>query len=287
VEVARKERLMHYGIYLSSVGEFCDPNLLADLAHEAEVEGWNGAFIWDHIGHPSTAADPWVTLAAMAMRTERIKLGPIVTPVARRRPWKLARETVTVDHLSGGRLILGVGLGASRQEFEPFGEEGDPATRAEKLDEGLDVLVGLWTGEPFSYRGKHYRVDDLTFTPAPLQSPRIPIWPCGAWTEKKAPFRRAARWDGVVAIANPQQNRAISPEEVRAIKTYIKEYRVDEGPFDIAIILWSAGDGIGKEEEEAAAYAEAGSTWWLEDLSTERFSSVAEARRRLHKRPPN
>ena len=135
---------MNYGVYLSSIGEFSDPNLLAALAYEAEGAGWDGAFIWDHIGQPNTTVDPWVALAAMAMKTRRVKLGPLVTPVARRRPWKLARETVSLDHLSNGRLILGVGLGWSPQEFEAFGESGNPRTRAEKLDEGLEVLAGLW-----------------------------------------------------------------------------------------------------------------------------------------------
>jgi len=186
---------MNYGIYLPSVDEFSDPALLAELAYEAEEEGWDGVFIWDHIGQPNAAADPWVSLAAIALKTKRVKLGPIVTPVARRRPWKLARETVTMDHLSNGRLILGVGLGWSDQEFEVFGENSEARIRAEKLDEGLEVLAGLWSGETFSFSGKHFQVKEACFTPQPIQSPRIPIWACGAWGDKKAPFRRAARWD--------------------------------------------------------------------------------------------
>jgi alkanesulfonate monooxygenase SsuD/methylene tetrahydromethanopterin reductase-like flavin-dependent oxidoreductase (luciferase family) len=134
---------MRYGAYFSSVGLFSDPNLVAELAYEAEEAGWDGVFIWDHIGQPNFAVDPWVTLAAMAMKTQFIKLGPIVTPIPRRRPWKLARETVSLDHLSHGRLILGVGIGWSEKEFETFGEVGKPQTRAEKLDEGLDILAGL------------------------------------------------------------------------------------------------------------------------------------------------
>lgn len=276
---------MHYGIYLANVDETSDPTLLAELAHEAEEEGWDGVFIWDHIGGPQRAVDPWVALTAMAMRTQAVKLGPIVTPVARRRPWKLARETVTLDHLSGGRLILGVGLGWGPEEFSTFGEDGTPRVRAEKLDEGLAVLTGLWSGEPFSYSGKHYQVEGVCFLPRPVQSPRIPIWPCGAWSDKKAPFRRAAQWDGVVAIADPRQNRAILPEEVPAIRAYVQQHRTTDEPFDVTIILWSEGDRSAREQEETARYAEAGVTWWIEDLSSERFP-LEEARKRLHKGPP-
>ncbi|MCU0522901.1 MAG: LLM class flavin-dependent oxidoreductase [Anaerolineae bacterium] len=272
---------MHYGIYLANVGETSDPLLLAGLAHEAEEEGWDGVFVWDHIGGPQTAADPWVALTAMAMRTKEVKLGPVVTPVARRRPWKLARETVTLDHLSGGRLILGVGLGWGAEEFDTFGEEGDPRTRAEKLDEGLAVLAGLWSGEHFSYSGKHYQIKDACFLPRPVQSPRIPIWPCGAWSS----FRRAAHWDGVIAIADPNANRAILPDEVRAIRTTMQRHRADGAPFDVTVILWSEGDRSLSESVETARYAEAGVTWWLEDLSSERFP-LEEARKRLHKGPP-
>jgi alkanesulfonate monooxygenase SsuD/methylene tetrahydromethanopterin reductase-like flavin-dependent oxidoreductase (luciferase family) len=276
---------MRYGVYLSIDNEYSNPNLLAELANEAEEAGWDGAFIWDHIGHPVTVVDPWIALTAMAMRTKRIKLGPIVTPVARRRPWKLARETVSLDHLTNGRLVLGVGLGYSSQEFEAFGEDGDPRTRAEKLDEGLAVLTGLWSGEPFSYSGKHYCVQAACFKPRPVQSPRIPIWVCGAWSDKKAPFRRAARWDGVIAICGTGENRAIRPDEVRAIRDYIQQHRVTNDPFDIVVILWSEGECTSEERQAVTAYEEAGVSWWLEDLSTERFS-LPDARERLHKGPP-
>jgi alkanesulfonate monooxygenase SsuD/methylene tetrahydromethanopterin reductase-like flavin-dependent oxidoreductase (luciferase family) len=146
------------------------------VAHEAEAAGWEGFFNWDHIKWPAQdpTADPWVTLAAMAMRTERIRLGTMATSLSRRRPWKLARETVMLDHPSGGRPILGVGLGYfPNEEFEAFGEESDPKIRAVKLDEGLEVLTGLWSGEPFSYAGMQYQVKNVCFTP-PVQRPRIP-----------------------------------------------------------------------------------------------------------------
>ena len=276
---------MQFGAYLSGVGECSDPNLLAELAHEAEETGWDGVFFWDHIGRPNSAVDPWVALAAMAMRTQRVRLGPVVTPVARRRPWKLARETVSLDHLSGGRLTLGVGLGWGRGEFETFGEEGEPRTRARKLDEGLDVLAGLWSGESFTHDGETYHIKDACFLPRPVPSPRIPMWACGAWSDRRAPFRRAARWDGVIAIADPGENRAIRPDEVHAIRLYMERHRTTDDPFDVVVILWSEGDGSAAEAEETSRYAAAGATWWLEDLSLERFG-LDEARVRLRKGPP-
>jgi alkanesulfonate monooxygenase SsuD/methylene tetrahydromethanopterin reductase-like flavin-dependent oxidoreductase (luciferase family) len=275
---------MQFGIYLSTINEFSDPNLLAELAYEAEHVGWDGVFIFDHIGQPSKAADPWIALSAMAMRTKRVKLGPIVTPVARRRPWKLARETVTLDHISNGRLILGVGLGWSPLEFEVFGETGDARVRAEKLDEGLSILAGLWSGEIFKFTGKHYQISDIRFLPKPLQTPRIPVWVCGTWSDKKAPFRRAARWDGIIPICPASENRAISPQEVQDIKVYTKQHREVDNPFDIVVILWSEGDI--NERDVVREYEQAGATWWLEDLSTERFSSIREVRNRLCKGPP-
>ena len=277
---------MHYGVYLSIVGEYSSPSLLAELAHEAEGEGWEGVFIFDHVGKPSSAVDPWVALAAMALRTKQVRLGPIVTPVARRRPWKLARETVSLDQLSNGRLTLGVGLGWSPEEFEAFGESGDPKVRAQKLDEGLAILAGLWSGQPYSYSGTHYQIRDAQFLPQPVQVPRIPVWVCGAWPDARAPFRRAARWDGVIAILNPNLNRAITPQEVRDIHAYIEQRRTSRGPFDVVVILWTEGDGTAEEHDALAAYAEAGVTWMLEDLTTERYSTLLEARGRLRKGPP-
>jgi len=149
---------MQYGIYLPNFGDEISPRALADLACEAEEAGWDGFFLWDHILYSKTQklrmVDPWIVLAAMAMKTERIRLGTSVTPLPRRRPWKLARETVTLDHLSNGRLILSVGLGEPGDaEFGQFGEETDVKVRATKLDEGLDVLAGLWRGKSFSHQG--------------------------------------------------------------------------------------------------------------------------------------
>lgn len=277
---------MHYGFITPNWGDYGDPRLLAELAHEAEAAGWEGFFIWDHIKWPAQdpTADPWVALAAMAMRTERIRLGTLVTALPRRRPWKLARETLTLDHLSGGRLILGVGLGYfTNEEFAAFGEETDAKIRAAKLDEGLDVLTGLWSGEPFSYDGTQYQVKNVCFTPPPVQQPRIPIWVAGTWPIK-APFRRAARWDGVFPIGQDFE-KPLTPAEIRDIAAYIKEHRVSTEPFEIV----RGGQTLGRDAAEDAAivvpYAEAGLTWWLE-ARLPWLSSLAEVRERIRKGPP-
>ena len=178
---------MQYGINLPPFGDFGDPRALAELAHEAEQAGWDGFFIWDHIifdpsFHPMV--DPCVGLAAVALSTSRIRIGTMLTPLPRRRPWKLARETVSLDRLSNGRLILGVGIGDPVQwDYGFFGEETDARVRAQHLDEGLDIVAGLWSGERFSYQGQHYQLQEMIFLPKPVQ-PRIPIWVGGNWPNK-------------------------------------------------------------------------------------------------------
>jgi alkanesulfonate monooxygenase SsuD/methylene tetrahydromethanopterin reductase-like flavin-dependent oxidoreductase (luciferase family) len=260
---------MQYGLTLPNFGQFFDPHVVADLAAEAEDAGWHGFFLWDHMlfdGRPRPIADPWVALAAIAENTSRIRIGTLVTPLARRRPWKLARETVTLDHLSGGRLILGVGLGApSDVEFGRFGEDPDPVLRGEKLDEGLEVLTGLWSGEPFRFRGRHYRVDELSFEPSPLQTPRIPIWVGGVWPRKRA-FRRAARWDGVFPLIrrNGVMFGSPTPGELEAMTAYVRAHRETAGPYDVVV-----GGEFPRQDPEmgealVTAFAKAGATWMLE-----------------------
>jgi alkanesulfonate monooxygenase SsuD/methylene tetrahydromethanopterin reductase-like flavin-dependent oxidoreductase (luciferase family) len=219
----------------------------------------------------------------MAMRTERIRLGTLVTALPRRRPWKLARETLTLDQLSGGRLILGVGLGYfANEEFAAFGEETDAKIRAAQLDEGLDVLTGLWSGEPFSYDGTQYQVKNVCFTP-PVQRPRIPIWVAGTWP-LKAPFRRAARWDGVVPIGRDFE-KPLTPAEIRDIAAYIKEHRVSKEPFEIVRGGQTPGRDTAEDAAIVAPYAEAGLTWWLE-TRLPWLSSLVEVRERIRKGPP-
>jgi alkanesulfonate monooxygenase SsuD/methylene tetrahydromethanopterin reductase-like flavin-dependent oxidoreductase (luciferase family) len=292
---------MHYGIILPNFGEYSDLRLLAELAHDAEAAGWEGFFLWDHIHQwhgQEPFADPWMALTAIALRTERIRLGPLVTPLARRRPWKLARETVTLDHLSGGRLILGVGVGTPQaaslppEDFGVFGGAVAPHVRAARMDEGLAVLTGLWSGQPFSYDGTQYQVHDVCFLPPPVQQPRIPIWVGGHWPTK-APFRRAARWDGVypqgrqnlpgTSQSQNAMNRRLTPAEIRALVAYITAHRTSAAPFEVVYAGQTSGKDAAEDSAIVTPYAEAGLTWWLE---TRRNRSLAAMRERIRIGPP-
>lgn len=262
---------MRFGVSVPNFAPFDDLSRLVELAREAEANGWDGFFLWDHIhwtrltpSQPPTL-DPWVALAAIAAATERIRIGTMITPVARRRPWKLARETVTLDHLSAGRLILGVGLGhPPEEEFGALGEPAGDRVRARRLDEGLDVLAGLWSGEPFSYQGEEYTLRDVTFLPKPVQQPRIPVWVAGVWPNK-APFRRAARWDGAFPIMVGEAGFLWpSAEDVSELASFIREQRTAAGAYDIAIGRPLNVDDPAQARDFVATYESAGATWWME-----------------------
>jgi len=277
---------MKYGIYTPNFGAEISPRAMAELARDAERAGWDGFFLWDHILYSKSQRipllDPWVTLAAMAMTTKRIRIGTTVTPVARRHPWKLARETATLDHLSGGRLILSVGLGYPPDaEFANFGEDPDAKVRAKKLDEGLDILVGLWRGKFFSYEGKYYRVGKSVFLPAALQSPRIPVWVGGIWPSK-APFRRAARWDGVFPL---KAGGPMRKKDLVEIRDYIQAHRTVRGPFDFVLAGNTPGSDSAKARKIISPFVDAGLTWWLESLFGRR-NSVEAMRVRIRQGPP-
>lgn len=258
---------MKFGLSIPQIEAFGDVKRLADLAEVAEGAGWDGFFVWDHIlfddlWHPMV--DPWVALAAIAMRTKTIRLGPMVTPLARRRPWKVAREAVSIDQLSNGRLILGVGLGGSiLWDFGTFGEDRDPKVRASKLDEGLDILLGLWSGELFSYQGEYFQLQELRFLPKPIQSPRIPIWVGGSWP-RNGPLRRAAKYEGYFPIGI---NAPLSPEDWVAAKKKIRSHRIGDGPFDFVQYGVTPGDDLKKATTIVAPYQEVGVTWWMEGIS--------------------
>lgn len=242
---------MRYGLFLPPFGELADPRLLAELAAEAEASGWDGFFLWDHVqyheGEP--VADPWVALAAVAAATSRIRIGPLVTPLARRRPQVLARQTATLDHLSGGRLTLGVGLGGDgRRELSAFGEETDARRRAVLLDEGLDLLQALWTGEEVRHDGPSYWADGVVFLPRPVQRPGIPIWVAMRWPNR-APLRRAARYDGVFPIE-------LEPADLPGLIAEVRGQRTTEAAFDVVT--------RGAPGADPAPWAAAGATWWLE-----------------------
>jgi len=253
---------MKCAINVPNFGEYADPRLTAELARTAEDAGWDGFFVWDHVNAAfepgSPMADPWVLLTAIALATERIRIGTMVTPLARRRPWKLARETVTIDRLSGGRLILGVGLGVpSDLEYAAFGEEPDDRHRARKLDEGLSVLAGLWSGERFSFAGEHYTVSDVQFLPTPVQRPRIPIWVAQMYPHRK-PLRRAARWDGLVPMHETEMFP--TPAQVDEVVSVARSHRTVDGPFDVnvPVLLTADRSGIRRLVRD---YEAAGATW--------------------------
>jgi alkanesulfonate monooxygenase SsuD/methylene tetrahydromethanopterin reductase-like flavin-dependent oxidoreductase (luciferase family) len=289
---------MQFGVTLPNVGTAGDPHVLADLAHEAEQAGWDGVFVWDcvYVGgahdEPNQAAcDPWIAMAAMSVATERVRIGPMVTPLSRRRPWKVARETVTLDHLSDGRLILPVGLGATDDGgFANVGEVLDRKARAGMLDEGLQILAGLWSGQAFSLEGEHYQVKEMTFLPTPVQRPRIPIWVVAAWPRMKS-MRRAVRWDGVLPAKMEPDNSFsdMTPDDIRALCEFISEHRPDaQRDFDIVIEGETPGDDAAGAAKITLPLQEAGVTWWLESVwaSPETAGGLEGMRHRIRQGPP-
>lgn len=276
---------MKFGLDVATAGEYADPHTLVDLAVEAEMAGWDGFFVWDVLfayeSPEEPVADPWIALAAIAMKTQHIRIGAFLTPLARRRPWQVARQATTLDHLCGGRLVFGAALGYQSLDFVPFGEEFDVRIRAKKLDEGLSIVQGLWTEDHFSFQGNHFRLEDVTLRPRPVQSPHIPVWVAGGWPRRK-PFRRAAQWDGVyVMTVNQVTNELLSPDEVKEIAAYIKAHRHRPEPFDIAVNVEISSDSQ-LAEEMTQAYAEAGATWCVALAS----DTVAEYRELIRRGPP-
>jgi alkanesulfonate monooxygenase SsuD/methylene tetrahydromethanopterin reductase-like flavin-dependent oxidoreductase (luciferase family) len=274
-----------FGIDLPTVGPYADVRLLTSLARDAEAVGWDGFFVYDQVAPEDGAplVDPWIALTAIALATERLYFGPLVTPLARRRPWKVARETVTLDHLSGGRLILGVGLGGTPSEFDDLGEAA-PTVRAAMLDEALEVLAALWSGEPVSHGGRHYAVRTAGFRPRPVQVSRIPIWVGGTWP-LKAPFRRAARWDGAFPHYRDGSGYPMMPlEAVRDILAFVAGQRAKTAPFDVVVRNKAPSGDNARDAATAAAYAGAGVTWWLEGVEGRDSAEAMQAR--IRQGPP-
>ncbi|HJR89213.1 MAG TPA: LLM class flavin-dependent oxidoreductase [Aeromicrobium sp.] len=241
-------------VWVPLFDELADPHAVVQLAVEAESAGWDGFFVWDHIRWREpvrAAADPWIVLAAVAAATDRIRLGPMVTPPGRRRPAKLARETATLDQLSDGRLVLGIGIGSDQfgEEFSRFGEETEDATRAAMTDETLEILRTAWSGEPVQHRGTHHVVDDVAFLPRPVQRPGVPIWIAGL-PGRTRPMRRAARHDGFFPV-----NLSGPDELAAAVDTVLGLRPAGAAPFDIAVEV--------SPKTDPAPYRAAGATWCL------------------------
>jgi len=239
---------MLQGLFLPVFDELSDPSLVARLAAAAEEAGWDGVFVWDHIAYRAPVqalADPWVTLAAIACATQHVRLGPMVTPVPRRRPVKLAREVATLDRLSDGRLVLGVGIGGDGSgELSATGEQLEDRVRGAMLDEALAVLRAAWTGRQVDHRGEHYIVDGLTLLPTPVQPGGPPVWVAVRWGNP-APLRRAARHDGVFPIGI---------EEPAQLAELVAAIGRDDG-FDVAV--------GGPPGSDHTGYEDAGATWWM------------------------
>jgi alkanesulfonate monooxygenase SsuD/methylene tetrahydromethanopterin reductase-like flavin-dependent oxidoreductase (luciferase family) len=287
---------LKFGVTLPNLGVRCDARTLAELAHQAEQSGWDGVFVWDSLYQDlqdpryQDVYDPWITLSAIAMRTERVRIGTMVTPIARRRPWKLARETVTLDYLSNGRLTLPVGLGAvGHRAFSALGEASDRKTRAKMLDEGLNVLTGLWTGKPYTFNGQFYHVDDVTFLPKPLQQPRIPIWVAAAWPREKS-MDRAIRFDGILPakMSSDGSQNHMKPADIREMKEFISKNRGTTTTYDIVMEGHSSGDDPDKAFEKVGPYADAGVTWWLEAVwdTPDGFAGPDQILERIKQGPP-
>jgi alkanesulfonate monooxygenase SsuD/methylene tetrahydromethanopterin reductase-like flavin-dependent oxidoreductase (luciferase family) len=249
-------------VYLPAFGPFGDPAVLAELAARAEASGWDGVFLWDHLVRADMpVADAWTSLAAMAQATRTLRLGPMVTPLARRRPWVVARQAATVSALSGGRLIFGTGLGSDESgDFSRFGEPSDRRVRAAMYDEGLAVVRGVWSGRPFRHDGRHYQVTLDQGKPAPYP---IPVWVASS-TGNPRVLRRAARCDGIFPDTHGQ---APAAADIRDLRAELARGGLPAGrPFDIAVAGNASPAWREAFQVDLAGLADAGMTWWLESL---------------------
>lgn len=288
---------MRTALYAPTCNDYGDPHCLIALAQAAEAAGFDGFFIWDHLvwvpGGKTPLVDATVMLGALVQATRHIRLGAMITPLSRRRPWKFAKELATLDHLSSGRIVCGVGLGDPvAVDFAPFGEETTPLGRARRLDEGLAILDPLLRGNAVTHDGNHYQLHDARLAPACRQVPRVPIWVAAA-QPGEAGFRRAARWDGCFPIklpATPLDSATeidwaawwLTPSEFGAGVELIQRLRIDLGsPFEHV----ASGSTMYQQEDAAATltrYAAAGATWWFEWVmdAPGTFEQTLEAARR-------
>jgi len=273
---------MKYGVVMRTDVE---PRVISELAQGAEAAGWDGFFIWDGFLGPNS----WILLASVAVCTERIRFGVMLTAATVRRPWQLASETATLDRLSNGRLILSLGLGAASDlGFDRVGEEMDRRIRAELLDESIDILNGLWTGQPFNYEAKHYRLKETTLSILPVQKPRIPIWVVGAWPRMKS-MRRVLRCDGLIPAKMTAAGASddITPEDLGEMSVFVRE-KLNSTTFDIIKEGETPGDDRDKAVQIVSPFIEAGATWWLECVATTPYHArgIVGVHTRIAQGPP-
>jgi alkanesulfonate monooxygenase SsuD/methylene tetrahydromethanopterin reductase-like flavin-dependent oxidoreductase (luciferase family) len=287
---------VQFSINLPNFGDFADPRAVAKVAVAAEQAGWDGLFVWDHVVHNKQArrgqpfGDPWILLTAAALATSHLRLGALITPVARRRPEQLARQLATLDSLSRGRMIFAAGLGAPiEDEYGSFGDTTDPVVLAQRLDEGLDLLARYWSGEPVNHDGRHYQVRDVTLLPASVQRPRPPIWIGGYWPHR-APMRRAARWDGVVPLFTEARHGHPPPvDQVRDLVAYVNQHREEPPDRPFEVVLGGATPGEPASARDVIApLAEAGATWWDERQiqASDDIHRLTPVLRRINQGPP-
>jgi alkanesulfonate monooxygenase SsuD/methylene tetrahydromethanopterin reductase-like flavin-dependent oxidoreductase (luciferase family) len=272
---------MRYGIVIANLGEYAHPRVAIHLAQMAEEAGWEAFFVWDHLGFARgvPSGDPWVILSAVAASTTHLRVGPAITPLARRRPQVVANAVASLDLLSGGRVIFGAGLGGVTEEFTAFGDPVDAKQRAAMLDEGLAVLDGLWSGEMVTHHGQHYAIEGVSLAPLPLR--RVPIWIGG---ESPPALRRAARWDGWLAPATSADGTPTmtkSPWRIAEMVAEIRRHRTTDAPFEVAVDGYS-GPG---DPTLPRAYEAAGATWWLESIHGAR-GELREMMARVEAGPP-
>ena len=278
---------VRFAIGVPNVGEFADTRLVTDLALLAERSGWDAVFLWDHLLFHDDwpVVDPWVTLGAVASRTERILAGLMVAAVPRQLPWEVAKRALTLHQLSKGRFLLGAGLGSMPEEYESFGSEADLRVRAERLDEALEIITGLWHDESVTYEGRHFRVERAAVRPLLADGERIPIWIAGRWPNRP-PFRRAARWDGLfVTHSSFGKGETMPPEDLSAAVKLATSYRESDAPTVEVAIEGTSPDDPAMAWDRVAPYADAGLTWWVEALGWWR-GDVDDARRRVAAGPP-
>jgi alkanesulfonate monooxygenase SsuD/methylene tetrahydromethanopterin reductase-like flavin-dependent oxidoreductase (luciferase family) len=277
---------MNYGLFLPLFGEFADPARVVDVAEDA---GWDGLFVWDHVygGEGIPVGDAFVALAAIAASTSKIRMGPLVTPLTRRRPWVVARQTTSLDHLSRGRLIFGTGLGDEgwQGELSAFAERAqEEEERVALLDESLAVLLQFWSGKPVRHEGSWLHVDSAAFLPTPLQQPRIRVWISARWP-RRTPIRRAALVDGVLPIFTEEQDMRALPDPVEVRKIREEVLRCGAPPGHDLVLRGILGPTWTDEALDVLRVLEnAGTTWWME--SFERDESPSSVFERVAAGPP-